>query len=287
MYEVYCQSLDLPPRFTSDFKSSFLTSLCLRYVNVTDEFVDYLPLSCPLLEMLCIEGSRCLTRVTGSIHVRQLEVSYCCKLRKIDVSARKLHSLTLNSVFRIELHIVDARSLFKMSIGEEVTLPYAFDNLSDILSQLVYLNLMLDLTLPLTGDLVNGVAMPKLQHLELTVTYATRDSWLYKCRFVIDASPNLQKLTLRLEKFKTKKGFDREVRKWVRCSSPLKCLKTLEIVGYRGTAVDLELAFFVLENASMLEEIIVDFIPLNDNDKRERLVMLQMKLPQGVKLTVR
>ncbi|XP_074319338.1 putative F-box/FBD/LRR-repeat protein At4g13965 [Silene latifolia] len=126
--KVYGISLDLPPKLTGCFKS-LLTSLCLRYVKVTDEFVDYLPLSCPLLEMLCIEGSRYLTRVTGSLQVKQLEVSYCCNLRKFYVSARKLHSLTLNCVFPIELRILDAPSLFKLSIGEAKILPHAFDNL--------------------------------------------------------------------------------------------------------------------------------------------------------------
>ncbi|XP_074319326.1 putative FBD-associated F-box protein At1g61330 [Silene latifolia] len=276
---------DLPPKFTG-FKS-LLTSLCVRYVNVTNEFVDYLPLSCPLLEILCIQGSRYLTRITGSLHVKQLEVSYCRNLEKIDVSARKLLSLTLNFVYPIELHIVDAPSLFKMSIGEAKILPHAFDNLSDILSQLVYLNLRFCLILPLMRGLVNGVPMPKLRHLELTVTCALIDSSLYQCIFVIQACPSLEKLTLKLERFIVRTVADRQPRKWIGCGFPLKCLKTLELVGYRGIAMDLELAFFVLDYASMLEEIIVDFVPLNDNDKRQRLVMLQMKLPQGVKLTVK
>ncbi|KAH9607070.1 hypothetical protein KSS87_004999 [Heliosperma pusillum] len=80
------------------------------------------------------------------------------------------------------------------------------------------------------------------------------------------------------------------IRKWV--GFPLKCLKTLELVGYVGQPIDLELAFFVLENASMLEEVIVDFfLPHHpkriDKKKKELLVMLQSKLPQGIKLTVK
>ncbi|XP_074306693.1 uncharacterized protein LOC141641952 [Silene latifolia] len=215
-------------------ESCCLTSLCLRDVNVSDEFFDYLPHSCPLLETLCIENSRCLTRVTGSLQVKRLEVTRCHNLEKIEVSARKI-----------------------------------------------------DLARPLLGKLMNDVAMPKLEHLEFQVSNAMVHSSLYRCIIVLASSPNLQKLTLKLENFGTKER-NREVRRCVSYGSPLTCLKTLELVGYRGKPVDLELAFFVLENASMLEEIIVDFIiPLNDNVKRERLEMLQMKIPQGVKLTVK
>ncbi|XP_074306690.1 putative F-box/LRR-repeat protein At4g15060 [Silene latifolia] len=141
------QLLNPPPKLTG-FKSC-LTSLCLRHVNVTDEFIDYLPHSCPLLEMLCIEGSSYLTRVTGALSVKQLEVYYCPKLKKINVSARKLHSFTLFGVFPVEVHIVDAPSLIKMSVGWGEILPHALDYLSDILSQLVYLKISLDLGLPI------------------------------------------------------------------------------------------------------------------------------------------
>ncbi|XP_074295054.1 F-box/FBD/LRR-repeat protein At5g22700-like [Silene latifolia] len=237
---IYRTPLDLPIKFTNGRFKSNLTSLCLRYVNVTDEFVDNLPNSCPFLEILCIEGSGCLTRITGSLDLKHLEASYCCNLKKIDISARKLQSFTLNSMFPIEPRIVDAPFLVKMSIGEEQTLPYAFEHLDDIMSRLVYLKLRIDLTRPFF--------------------------WF--------------------EEVITEERRERAVDIWLGISSRLK---TLELVGYRGKAVDLEVAIFVLENSPVLEEVIVDFAPLiNDKaDKRERLLPLKRKLPRGVKLTIK
>ncbi|XP_074266961.1 F-box/LRR-repeat protein At3g03360-like [Silene latifolia] len=301
IYRFYAYPRDLPPKLfttttstTGCFKSCFLTSLCLRFVNVNDEFVDFLPRTCPLLEMLCIQGSSRLTRVTGCLELKQLEVSHCKNLKKIDVTARKLQSLTLNIMHPVELlRIVDAPSLVEMSIGEAYTFLYLFNYyLEDIFSQLVYLNLRIELggvPFGLGGMIMmNGVAMPKLEHLQLQVFNVMAYSSLRGCIFVIATTPSLQKLTLKLEEFIiNEKGYNRKLNKWVGYGFPIKWLTTLEIVGYRGELVDLELAFFVLENATMLEEIILDFAPLDDNHKQQRLQMLQTKLPQDVKLIVK
>ncbi|XP_074310764.1 putative F-box/FBD/LRR-repeat protein At5g56810 isoform X1 [Silene latifolia] len=277
------EPLDLPPKFTG-FKS-FLTSLCLKYVNVTDEFMDYVSHSCPSLENLCIVGSKYLTRMSGAFdQVKHLEVTLCRNMKTIDISARTLRSFTMYSQ-HIQPRMAHASSLVEVSIGgydDFYAVTYAIDSLALYLSQLLYLNLRISKKMILGID--HSAAMPKLQHLELQVVAYGNQSlrgWIP----LILACPLLQKLTLKLNRI-TKK-FDQPVYKWP--GLPLKCLKTLEIVGYVGQTIDLGLAFFVLENASMLEEVIVTFVPRNyktyDIDARERLVKLQDKIPQGVKLT--
>lgn len=68
---------------------------------------------------------------------------------------------------------------------------------------------------------------------------------------------------------------------------PLKCLKTLELVGFIGQPIDLEFATFVLENAIALEEVIIDFAPPHHKGVQEHLVELKTKLPRGARLIVK
>lgn len=64
-------------------------------------------------------------------------------------------------------------------------------------------------------------------------------------------------------------------------------LKLVELQGFNGREIDFELAFYVFENATMLEKMI---IKPSGSRKRTTLKnstnMLKAKLPRGVKLTV-
>ncbi|KAK9673593.1 hypothetical protein RND81_12G177500 [Saponaria officinalis] len=134
----------------------------------------------------------------------------------------------------------------------------------------------------------DSVHVPNLRHLEFQVRARFNQS-LRGWASLIAASPKLQKLSLKLCGRPT--HADWILSKWV--GFPLKCLTTLELAGYVGPTLDLELAIFVFENATMLQEVIVDFVPLynkhgyHTGDKQENLAKLRMKLPQAVNLTIK
>ncbi|KAK9725367.1 hypothetical protein RND81_05G139000 [Saponaria officinalis] len=193
--------LDLPPKL-STIKSTRLTSLCLKYVNATDEFIDYLSRSCPLLEVLCIVGSNRLISVgaCGSFkQLKNLEVSHCRNLKTIDISAPKLSSFT-HYGDPVKLHFSYAPSLVDVSVGKAAgprgRIAYVFDSLSKHLSQLVRLSLMISTIGRRNMGIDNPADMPNLRHLEFQVRAYFEQS-LEGWAPLIAASPRLQKLSLK------------------------------------------------------------------------------------------
>lgn len=73
---------------------------------------------------------------------------------------------------------------------------------------------------------------------------------------------------------------------------PLGCLRTLELYGFVGLRIDLELVTYVFENAVVLEEVIIDFKVFGRlwhsrlHKAREKVMELREKLPPGAKLVI-
>ncbi|KNA05701.1 hypothetical protein SOVF_187890 isoform A [Spinacia oleracea] len=281
------------PLKVASIKSS-LISLCLRSVDVTDEFIGCLVCSCIFLEKLCVGNSKYLTnlRVSSSLQrLKHLEVTHCSHLKIIDISTPNLVSFTYYGR-AIELHIRHASWLSKVAIGSReynASISYAFDSLLQYSSQLEYLSLMINLKCESNIQIINPPALTNVKHIELYFIACCNKSLLGWTSLIV-AAPVLQKLTLKLYGFDIKHA--RPIAKHNACRCPLKCLKTLEIVGFMGRPIDLEFAAFVLENAIALEEVIVDFPPMfrpkpYHKGARECLVELKTKLPPGVKLIVK
>lgn len=99
---------------------SSLRSLCLKYVNMNDEDIKCILLSCHDLENLCIiSGSLYLKRIEiphASLQLKHLEVACLPKLLCIDILTPKLVSLTYQG-HPIKLNIRDAALLSDVSIG--------------------------------------------------------------------------------------------------------------------------------------------------------------------------
>lgn len=65
-----------------------------------------------------------------------------------------------------------------------------------------------------------------------------------------------------------------------------QCLKVLEFVGFSGDPVELELAYYMFENATLLEEMIVEPSEYEPEAQaaRKSAKKLEKMLPPGVKL---
>lgn len=103
---------------------------------------------------------------------------------------------------------------------------------------------------------------------------------------MIEASPVLQKLTLKFI------GGDRKCHMKIdeHCRRPLRCLKMMEVIGFFGHHVDIEFVTYVLENAVILEKVMLHIITENPQQTRsvyKHALQLERKLPQGTKLILK
>lgn len=243
-----------------------LKTLNLRHVNITTQVLDCFLCSCPFLE---------------NLHLRW--------------------SISLTS-----LHLRNAFLLSEVTVGgncNEEPIDYAFHALSEYYSQLKYLRVMTKLytneVATILQDLQLNVVIPpvsnltRLKHLVLTI-YARKTQSLLGWMTLLEASPVLQKITLELSTYSAIPGIP-QPHTPRKCSSarPLECLKTLEVYGFVGRHVDLEFVTYVLENAIVLEQVILDFNGLDifDPDLDLSFSMpvarrLRKKLPRGAELII-
>lgn len=296
---------------------SSLKTLVLRHINITTEVLECFLLSCPFLEKLHIHRSVCLAsiRASGSpLALKQLDVSACPELENVDILAPKLVTFRYNGQ-RIQLHIRNALLLSEVSVGGAIEDPiaYAFDSLSGYFSQLEYFNVVtklfpkdfiyahrvasnveMNLHIPPVSKFTN------LKHLRLTI-HAKADQTLSGWFDLIESCPVLEKLALELSTLNELRGRQsvngRGLLKQGWSSGRagrLECLKTLELYGFVGRRIDFEFAIYVLENAEMLEQIIIDFkrygCPVIYNwyiaSSKLYASLLTQKLPRAAKLVL-
>ncbi|XP_048491886.1 putative FBD-associated F-box protein At5g38570 isoform X1 [Beta vulgaris subsp. vulgaris] len=244
---------------------SSLTSLCLKYVTVTNKDIESILLSCHSLENLCIGSASMYLQIINlpqtSLQLKRLEVLCCYNLLCIDIKAPKLVSFTLHGR-PIALHLRDSSSLSKLSIGngnyEGEIVDYAYKSLSQYFLKLEHLSWHLCLTGANRPKWNRGILKPpimsNLKHLELHVI-ARGDESLLKWTYLIEESPVLEKLTLKFSKYHwCSRVQRRNIVK--RKGRPLKNLKTLEHFGYLGLPIDIEFATYVVENSIKLEDVV-------------------------------
>ncbi|XP_071922815.1 F-box/LRR-repeat protein At3g58900 isoform X5 [Coffea arabica] len=101
--------------------------------------------------------------------------------------------------------------------------------------------------------------LPQLTNLKefVLIASASKDHSLIGFTSLIRASPNLEKFVLKLESWwdDMVRG-DRKLKK--AASFPLQHLKVVELLGYYGRRSELELVEYFLENAIVLEKLIID-----------------------------
>lgn len=288
-----CNPLQCPYNLPST--KPLLRTLVLRSIIIATEVLECFLHSCPFLENLHVcrlRGLKSISVSGSTLALKHLDVSNCSKLENIDISAPKLLTFRYEGK-PIPLHIRNA-SLVSVSVagGRTDPLAYAFNFVSDYVSHLEYLHLStslreeMNLAIPPVPNLTN------LKHLRLSIEARCAQS-LFGWISLIQASPFLQKLTLELSCFN---GIcDMALQKHDN-PQPLKCLKTLELYGFVGRTIDLELATYVLENAVVLEEVVLDFKHFSYKRvvgfggkpyvMKFRVKQLKRKLPVGARLVV-
>ncbi|KAK9688804.1 hypothetical protein RND81_09G012200 [Saponaria officinalis] len=256
--------MKMPCNFgTVNFKST-LTSLRLESVNVTAEVIDSFLGSFPSLEVFSVRWIHSFTSITACspLPLKHLEVCYCECLKLIDLCVPHLLSFTYEGLtyggWPAKLHFRNASSLSAVSIGcfGSNCIAYAFDFLLIYCAQLQSVEVKCGLFKHTNLQINHCPMFRNVKHLTLNVI-PDEDASILGWTPLIKACPVLEKLTLNLETPPPLECMPtRKMRKLD--AHPLSCLKTLEIVGFLGYCVNRELVMFVIENADILDEMIVD-----------------------------
>ncbi|XP_073142092.1 putative F-box protein At1g57690 isoform X2 [Henckelia pumila] len=121
----YCRykfpSIDKLLPHTHEVKPVFgsLRSLRLVYVHIKDEVVQHFLASCPYLEQLCIRASyitKNLQVVDPLPNLRVMEISECCQIQSLKVSAMNLVSFTYNGK-KIRMLFKKIPNVSELSLG--------------------------------------------------------------------------------------------------------------------------------------------------------------------------
>ncbi|XP_059454763.1 F-box/LRR-repeat protein At3g26922-like isoform X2 [Corylus avellana] len=235
------------------FKS--LKDLTLRQVNVSWEVVDYFLANCPNLERLFVHQSNHLKQLSvvgSSLPLKHLGVYFCTRLKSIKICDTNLVSFKYVGP-RIRLLVNNAPLLVDVSITERMYSNLMLRQFSSCFSQLQILTLSKEhvqdkIKLRLFTGLMN------LKKLVLEIG-AEDDESLLLFTPLVEACPYLQIFVFKIM-WTSPLNKKRRVIKAVKC--PHYHLKVVEIGGYYCGSSDFELAMYFIDNATILEKIIID-----------------------------
>ncbi|KAF7129500.1 hypothetical protein RHSIM_Rhsim10G0000100 [Rhododendron simsii] len=188
-----------------------LTQLSLKFINVTGELVEHFLCNCPLLERLCVRGSKQLSklRVVGpSLRLKFLEISACDCLESVDIYAPNLASfICLEMHARTQILVSYAPLLVDVTLGMPTvslgTIKRYFFKLESLcFSQLESLTLCMRLFRVISLILVNCTLshfpeLTNLKNLKLEV-FASASISFPDWTCLIKKSPSLHRFTLQL-----------------------------------------------------------------------------------------
>ncbi|XP_057466659.1 F-box/FBD/LRR-repeat protein At1g13570-like [Actinidia eriantha] len=292
LYSFPPHSLDV-----SGFNS--LTSLSLNIVDVTGDVIESIISNCPSLEELCVCHIGCIENlnISGpSLKLRHLEIKHCHPLQNLKISASKLVSFKyFGRVGCMPLKNAPALNVahFGSFFCEHVVRNFGL--LSDYISQLE--TLCLDLW-HRGSDYYNPIkfrrlpTLTNLKQLELKLDVFSADT-LFSCTSLIRSSPSLHRFALQL--FWPRHQVERGQWALNPKKHPHRCLKVVEIIGFDGCSVDIELARYLLNNALSLERMTIDprshyrmdFTKIEEkNAIRERARQLESEFPPGAELVI-
>ncbi|KAI6675447.1 hypothetical protein NL676_003353 [Syzygium grande] len=272
---------------------SCLRSLCLKFVNVTDEILECILSSCPFLERLVIVGSELLSNIKvagSSLSLKHLFI-YSNNFTNFEVSAPNLVSLGYHNDSKRapQVLIENAPLLTSVYLGAlydpiSIYLHPLWSSLHQLGALHLHMNLFKDgLEIPQFPLLFN------LRHLTWIV-HTSDTASLLGLTSLIEAAPFLHYFELKLE---WTEPWRRRNPKKVN-ATPNRYLKVVKILGFRGYAVDSEIISYLLERATMLEEIVVDphadlteGTPMEEEQTARTMAeQLKPKLPHAAKLII-
>nr|XP_023902039.1 uncharacterized protein LOC112013892 [Quercus suber] len=287
--KVYRGYYTLPTQIPHGYSLDSLTNLCLSYVEVIGEVLNYILSNCPCIEALHVESSASLVNLKPSrplLKLKHLEILRCVFLKEIEISAVNLVSFKYFGL-KIRLHLGDVPSLVDVSV-EGLYASYFVQKCCPISSYLSQLQ-----TIVLDVYVERFPKFPELRNLrQLTLIVSSYlASSLLCCTSMLKAPPFLHKFTLELIGLDNALGTIKEKK----AKYPHQCLKMLELIGFVGGTLDMELVLDVLINALSLEAIIIDTrIPFRKHisDLKKKLTaiararQLETTLLPGIKMVI-
>ncbi|XP_059626061.1 F-box/FBD/LRR-repeat protein At5g22660-like [Cornus florida] len=277
-----------------------LTAICFTYVDVTAECLECFLSSYPFLEEVSVDNSACLVNVkVYGQSLKHLKIAYCWFLEDIEISAKSLVSLEYFG-HQINLCFKSACHLSKLNLGGQFCKFMKFSQFSSYTSQLQTLVLKLDYEV--FDNFPKFPELRNLKHLTLKV-YPYRIRSFLPCISLIEAAPCLYRFCLEVFYGNIdcpgRYSLQGKVVQGRAEKRLLKCPKVVELVGFTGCEVDVELAMYLFENFVSLEKINIDTRPPyligaeNENVEDENRLAakmcamgLQSKLPRGVELMI-
>lgn len=271
-----------------------LRSLIFDSVNITREMLEFFIYNCPYLDQLRVACSHNLLglKVVGSeLKLKYLDIVFCNNLEELEVSCPSLLSFKYFGPI-IKFTITNVPQLHDVSIGGGVG-GHGLGNgrvlgpIVDYFPQLKNLELFVELN-EVTQESIQfpKCELPALRHLTFQI-------WAHCCSSFLDLTcmlkscPFLQKLTLKMQVSQ----YSSEVRsrhQFPKCS--YQHLKEVDMIGFSGNPVELELAHYLLENATTLEELLLEPWEFESEATieaaREEARKLEEVIPPGVKLYI-
>nr|XP_016453292.1 PREDICTED: FBD-associated F-box protein At5g38590-like isoform X2 [Nicotiana tabacum] len=251
----------------SDYCYTFPAQL-LGLNHYAGEVLEFFLHNCPFVEEMVVHGSETLVNlevVGPSLKLKHLEIWFCLDLKSLKICDTNIVTLRTSSAHKLLLSNVPM--LIEVDVGGhpfrhilDTIVPWG----SCILSQLEVLKIHAYGGL----EYLEHYKFPELTKLKKFVVevLAKEDMSVLGCTHVIGAAPQLKEFELKLLWVLPLRS-ERECRKAVRC--PLHHLKVLRLSGYYGRTSEVELVRYFLENAMLLEKIIVD--PCSQNVHRHRV----------------
>ncbi|KAL9170318.1 hypothetical protein ABFS82_04G137500 [Erythranthe guttata] len=288
-----------------------LVKLSLIEVEVTEETLNFFVSNCPLLEELCIIYSSYLKKLTFNfplIRLRRLEIASTGACKSVEICAPNLRSFAFYGFYRIPIALKNVSSLISLSFGamSPVILIDYMNQLSGCLSLLesltLHTSIFQDYVLAKCPDL------PKLKKLVLDIMRPSGYESLLCFTPLMSVAPSLRELVLKLQ---WSENFMRRTIHTVKAQNRHLGVEVLQIEGFAGGDIDVELAEYVIENAPSLKKIVIDFRRIKpnvfrkyenvmakqgeadivDSDRmaiaREGAALLKAKLAAGVELIIR
>lgn len=236
--------------FPSHFVSRSLTSLRLASVYLNKEGLENLLCHCPFLEVLTLEKIRILTsiRVSGlSLKLSYLQLDSLVKLKDhLEVDVSNLISFE-ETRFGLSTTCFEPVPILTDEMLREGCFSLSFVP-DDVFGRLRTLKLEIR-NMP-EAVFYSIPELPNLKHLDISFHIYTYG--FFPCVAFLKACPSLYKLTV--QSTRSISPYERKVKK----HSPHLTLRVAELVGFFWLRDDVKFLLDLLENATLLEKIIID-----------------------------
>lgn len=270
-------SLTLPSNFCG-FKH--LKKLCLHKVVITGELQCLLP-ECSVLEWLSITWCK-LVGLSISQKLSRLlflRVNYC-NLQELNIHAPNLNKFEFADDI-IPIALIESLNISEATINLfslSDCFDYVFSKLINAFSHVQFLTVNLSIETEVQGFVKNPFRMSYLRRVILKIDisgWSETSSGILRLAYLLELAPILEELVLHMCCF-AEASYVWELSEDGLPPCPHSHLKTVCITGFYGYHGQLQLALYILRNATCLERLIIDpevrnnsFVPSPELQQRE------------------